>query len=137
MAWNRKGVTYVVTDAPCYEVDGDEIVDRYVGAEPSIFCSPPIMPAMLTGAWSRSSRRPGRSTAATWPAYCGRRCAMASRVFEDDFGWRARFDERPDGTVHGIVVTADRKPIWDREFPDMGTALAHFRLFYPNFQEVA
>lgn len=34
MAWNRKGVTYVVTDAPCYEVDGGEIVDRYVGAEP-------------------------------------------------------------------------------------------------------
>lgn len=34
MAWNRKGVTYVVTDAPCYEVDGGEVVDRYVGAEP-------------------------------------------------------------------------------------------------------
>lgn len=36
MAWNRKGVTYVVTDAPCYEVDGGEIVDRYVGAEPMV-----------------------------------------------------------------------------------------------------
>ena len=34
MAWNRKGVTYVVTDAPCYEVNGGEVVDRYVGAEP-------------------------------------------------------------------------------------------------------
>lgn len=35
MAWNRKGVTYVVTDAPCYEVaDGETLVDRYVGAEP-------------------------------------------------------------------------------------------------------
>lgn len=35
MAWNRKGVTYVVTDAPCYEVaDGETMVDRYVGAEP-------------------------------------------------------------------------------------------------------
>ena len=60
-----------------------------------------------------------------------------SRVFEDDLGWRARFDERPDGTVHGVVVTADRKIIWDREFPDMSTALSHFRLIYPNFQEVA
>lgn len=60
-----------------------------------------------------------------------------SRVFEDDFGWRARFDERSDGTVHGVVVTADRKIIWDREFPDMGTALSRFRLIYPNFQEVA
>ena len=60
-----------------------------------------------------------------------------ARVFEDDFGWRARFDERRDGTVHGIVVTADRKSIWDREFPDMGTALSHFQLIYPNFQEVA
>lgn len=60
-----------------------------------------------------------------------------SRVFEDDFGWRARFDERPGGTVHGVVVTADQKMIWDREFPDMGTALSHFRLIYPNFQEVA
>ena len=60
-----------------------------------------------------------------------------SRVFEDDSGWRARFDERPDGTVHGVVVTADRTIILDREFPDMGTALAHFRLIYPNFQEVA
>ena len=60
-----------------------------------------------------------------------------SRVFEDDFGWRARFDERPDGTVHGTVVTFDHQPIWDREFPDMETALAHFRLIYPIFQEVA
>lgn len=60
-----------------------------------------------------------------------------ARVFEDDFGWRARFYERPDGTVHGIVVTADQKPIWDRDFPDMETALSHFRLIYPNFQEVA
>lgn len=60
-----------------------------------------------------------------------------ARVFEDDFGWRARFDECPDGTVHGIVVTADQKAIWDREFPDMDTALSHFRLIYPNFQEVA
>lgn len=60
-----------------------------------------------------------------------------ARVFEDDFGWRARFDERPDGTVHGTVVTFDHQPIWDREFPDMETALAHFRLIYPNFQEVA
>lgn len=60
-----------------------------------------------------------------------------SRVFEDDFGWRARFDGRPDGTVHGIVVTADRKPILDRDFPDMDTALSHFRLIFPNFQEVA
>lgn len=60
-----------------------------------------------------------------------------SRVFEDDFGWRARFDERSEGTVRGVVVTADRKIIWDREFPDMGTALSHFRLIYPNFQEVA
>lgn len=35
MAWNRKGVTYVVTDAPCYEVtDGSMVVDRYMGAEP-------------------------------------------------------------------------------------------------------
>lgn len=35
MAWNRKGVTYVVTDAPCYEVaDGETMVDRYVGSEP-------------------------------------------------------------------------------------------------------
>lgn len=35
MAWNRKGVTYVVTDAPCYEViDDSMVVDRYVGAEP-------------------------------------------------------------------------------------------------------
>lgn len=35
MAWNRKGVTYVVTDAPCYEVaDGETVVDRYLGAEP-------------------------------------------------------------------------------------------------------
>lgn len=34
-----------------------------------------------------------------------------SRVFEDDFGWRARFDERPDGTVHGTVVTFDHQPI--------------------------
>lgn len=60
-----------------------------------------------------------------------------SRVFEDDFGWRARFDERLDGTVHGVVVTSDRKIIWDREFPDMDTALSHFRLIYPNFREVA
>ena len=49
----------------------------------------------------------------------------------------ARIDERPDGTVHGVVVTADQKMIWDRECPDMDTALAHFRLIYPNFQEVA
>ena len=62
---------------------------------------------------------------------------MASRVFEDDFGWRARFDERTDGTVPGVVVIAARKIIWDREFPDMDTALAHFRLIYPNFREVA
>lgn len=35
MAWNRKGVTYVVTDDPCYELDGDfMVVDRYVGSEP-------------------------------------------------------------------------------------------------------
>lgn len=35
MVWNRKGVTYVVTDAPCYEVTDDSmVVDRYVGAEP-------------------------------------------------------------------------------------------------------
>lgn len=35
MAWNRKGVTYVVTDAPCYEATDDSmVVDRYVGAEP-------------------------------------------------------------------------------------------------------
>lgn len=35
MAWNRKGVTYVVTDAPCYEVTDDSmVVDRYLGAEP-------------------------------------------------------------------------------------------------------
>lgn len=35
MAWNRRGATYVVTDAPCYEVaDGETMVDRYVGAEP-------------------------------------------------------------------------------------------------------
>lgn len=35
MAWNRKGVTYVVTDASCYEVIGDSmVIDRYVGAEP-------------------------------------------------------------------------------------------------------
>ena len=35
MAWNRKGVTYVVTNAPCYEVaDGETVIDRYVGAEP-------------------------------------------------------------------------------------------------------
>lgn len=35
MAWNRKGVTYVVTDAPCYQVTDDSmVVDRYVGAEP-------------------------------------------------------------------------------------------------------
>ena len=34
MAWNRKGVTYVVTDAPCYEVVDGDIVYRYVGAEP-------------------------------------------------------------------------------------------------------
>lgn len=35
MAWNRKGVAYVVTNAPCYEVaDGETMVDRYVGAEP-------------------------------------------------------------------------------------------------------
>lgn len=60
-----------------------------------------------------------------------------SRVFEDDFGWRARFDECPDGTVHGVVATADSKIIWDREFPDMATALSHFCLIYPNFQEVA
>lgn len=37
MAWNRKGVTYVVTDAPCYEGIGDSmVVDRYVGAEPMV-----------------------------------------------------------------------------------------------------
>lgn len=35
MAWNRKGVTYVVTDAPCYEVTDDSmVIDRYVGSEP-------------------------------------------------------------------------------------------------------
>lgn len=35
MVWNRKGVTYVVTDAPCYEVaDGETVVDRYVGSGP-------------------------------------------------------------------------------------------------------
>ena len=35
MAWNRKGVTYVVTDVPCYEVTDDSmVVDRYMGAEP-------------------------------------------------------------------------------------------------------
>lgn len=37
MAWNRKGVTYVVTDAPCYEVTDDSaVVDRYVGSEPMV-----------------------------------------------------------------------------------------------------
>lgn len=37
MVWNRKGVAYVVTDAPCYEVtDGETVVDRYVGAEPML-----------------------------------------------------------------------------------------------------
>lgn len=35
MAWNRKGVTYVVTNAPCYEVADDSmVVDRYLGAMP-------------------------------------------------------------------------------------------------------
>lgn len=35
MAWNRKGVTYVVTDAPCYQVTDDSmVVDRYMGVEP-------------------------------------------------------------------------------------------------------
>lgn len=35
MVWNRKGVIYIVTDAPCYEVTCDSpVVDRYVGAEP-------------------------------------------------------------------------------------------------------
>lgn len=35
MAWNRKGVAYVVTGAPCYEVADDSmVVDRYVGSEP-------------------------------------------------------------------------------------------------------
>lgn len=34
MPWNRKGVTYVVADAPFYEVVDGDIVDRYVGAEP-------------------------------------------------------------------------------------------------------
>ena len=42
MAWNRKGVTYVVTDVPCYEVVEGDIVDRYVGAEPMAgFCRTP------------------------------------------------------------------------------------------------
>lgn len=27
MAWNRKGVTYVVTPDPQYEVDGDLLID--------------------------------------------------------------------------------------------------------------
>ena len=35
MAWNRKGVTYVVTDDPYYDLDGDfMVVDRYVAPEP-------------------------------------------------------------------------------------------------------
>lgn len=35
MAWNRKGVTYVVTDGPCYEVGFEnKTFDRFVGAEP-------------------------------------------------------------------------------------------------------
>lgn len=59
------------------------------------------------------------------------------KVLEGDFGWKARFDERTDGTVRGTVVTGDGFVIWDREFPDMATALSHFRLIYPNFQEVA
>lgn len=42
MAWNRKNVTYVVTDVPCYEVVEGDIVDRYVGAEPMAgFCRTP------------------------------------------------------------------------------------------------
>lgn len=47
MAWTRKGVTYVVTDAPCYEVDGGEIVDRYVGAEPMVGFSTPSLPVAV------------------------------------------------------------------------------------------
>lgn len=60
-----------------------------------------------------------------------------ARVFEDDFGWRARFYERPDGSVHGTVVTCDRTVIWDRVFPDMDVALTCFRRAYPAFREVA
>lgn len=47
MAWTRKGVTYVVTDVPCYEVDGGEIVDRYVGFEPMAGFSTPSLPVAV------------------------------------------------------------------------------------------
>lgn len=60
-----------------------------------------------------------------------------SRVFEDDFGWRARFDERTDGTVHGTVVTGDGFNIWDKEFPTMEVALSRFYRSWPNMREVA
>ena len=51
MAWNRKGVTYVVTDAPCYEVaDGETVVDRYVGAEPMAGFSTDSLPIAVNDA---------------------------------------------------------------------------------------
>lgn len=34
MAWNRKGVTYVVTPDPWYEVDGDLLIDLPVSGKP-------------------------------------------------------------------------------------------------------
>ena len=59
------------------------------------------------------------------------------RKFEDDFGWVALIDERPDGTAHVQVVTCDGYPVWDRSFPDPDTALARFGQSFPRFQEVA
>lgn len=59
------------------------------------------------------------------------------RKFEDDFGWVALLEERPDGTAHVQVVTCGGYPVWDRSFPDSATAESRFFQTFPRFQEVA
>ena len=62
---------------------------------------------------------------------------MITRSFEDDFGWVARLEERPDGSVHGSVITCDGYPVWDKVLPDMETAKARLDQLWPRFREVA